>query len=147
MKRIKYLIYACNYLEATDIARSYNINPAHFYYVRQADRDSANYGLPKGFRPDLSICVIKSMKWKHGSLDQVHRAWHEQLFDWQPEDIRQKFLDQVANTLDGFLYCDRTWSAWGYGTMSKDDFTEAGTDEVIYEHAVNMFIMFLEMKR
>lgn len=147
MAQILYLIPTLYARDALYIARSYGLKHTQWRWVRFEDRCSSNYDLPKGYKADLSICVIKSEKGQHGSLDKVHRAWHEFLFDILPEETKQNFYDQVANTLDGFLWCDRVWEAWSVGTMSQDDFSPAGDDEdVIYEHAVNMHIMFLEMK-
>lgn len=39
-------------------------------------------------------------------------------------DSEQEKYIKIAETLiDGeFYYCERVWSAWGYGTMSQDDF-------------------------
>ena len=69
----------------------------------------------------------------------------KELFDKLPEETQQKYFDLVGNTLDGFLWCDRVWAAWSYGTMSAEDFSDAATDEVVYEHAVNTYGLFLEL--
>ena len=69
------------------------------------------------------------------------------MFEQLTEAQKPRFLDHVADRLDAFLWCDLVWDAWYVGTMSQDNFSPAGTDEVIYKHAVTMYIMFLEMKR
>lgn len=68
-------------------------------------------------------------------------------FDALPEETKQKFYDLVSDTLDGFLWCNRAWSAWGVGTMSEDDFSPAGDDpDVIHRHAVAANKLHKELK-
>lgn len=54
--------------------------------------------------------------------------------------------DQVAdlfsNHLDSVYSCTRVWSAWGYGTMSKDDFILFSEDDDI----INEFKEFINSK-
>lgn len=40
-------------------------------------------------------------------------------------------MDAAAEALGGLYYCDRDWSAWSYGTMHADDFSEASDDDNI----------------
>ena len=71
----------------------------------------------------------------------------EEEFDALPEETKQKFYDLVSDTLDGFLLCNRVWSAWYVGTMSEDDFSPAGDDpDVIYRHAVAAYKLHKELK-
>lgn len=72
------------------------------------------------------------------------KEW-EEAFEKLPKETQQKFLDRVSETLDGFLWCSRTWGAWSYGTMSQDDFTDAADDDVVWEHAVKTYGLFLEL--
>lgn len=80
------------------------------------------------------------------AISMAHRNWHEELFDMLPETKKDRFKNLIGDTLEGFLWCDRTWDAWGYGTMSADDFYDAGDEDTIYRHAVSAYILFLEMK-
>lgn len=143
----KYIIKAMEYRQAKEIARSHGLGQHDFMYCGPSTECDPLYGLPRGFRPDLSICTLSGIATDKYNLNVAHWEWDCYLFEQLTEAQKQKFLDHVSNTLDGFLWCDRVWSAWGVGTMSQDDFSPAGTDEVIYEHAVSMYIMFLEMKR
>lgn len=144
--KVKYIIQAYQANIAREIARSFSLGPQDYIYVGH-NTPCGLYGLPIGFRPDLSICTISQEASNKYTMDVVHREWHEFLFNILPEEQKQKFLDRVSETLEGFLWCDRVWEAWSVGTMSQDDFSPAGTDEVIYEHAVSMYIMFLEMQK
>ena len=145
--RKKYIIKAIDYRDAVEIAKSHGLGPTDIVHVGIATDCDPITGLPKGYRPDTTICTISGRATDNYNLRIAHWEWDCYLFEQLTEAQKQKFLDHVANTLDGFLWCDRVWSAWGVGTMSQDDFSPAGTDEVIYEHAVSMYIMFLEMKR
>jgi hypothetical protein len=37
-------------------------------------------------------------------------------------DIKEKIKNILKKHLDDALICTREWSAWGYGTMTEDDF-------------------------
>ena len=143
----KYIIKAIDYREAVEIAKSHGLGPTDIVHVGIATDCDHITGLPKGYRPDTTICTISGRATDNYNLRIAHWEWDCYLFEQLTEAQKQKFLDHVTNTLDGFLWCDRVWDAWYVGTMSQDDFSPAGTDEVIYEHAVSMYIMFLEMKR
>ena len=147
-KKIKYIIKAAHYHDAMEIAKSHGLGPSDVVPVSfKEDCDSVT-GLPRGFRPDLSICTLSQRASKTYTLKKAHNEWHKFLFELISEEKKQKFFDHVANTLDGFLWCDRVWSAWSVGTMTQEDFGPAGDDpDVIYEHAVSMYIMFLEMQK
>lgn len=47
-------------------------------------------------------------------------AWEE-----LGEDKRERLLQAARESLDDVWYCGRVWSAWGYGTMSEEDFCPA----------------------
>ena len=145
--RKKYIIKAIDYRDAVEIAKSHGLGPTDIVHVGIATDCDHITGLPKGYKPDTTICTISGRATDNYNLRIAHWEWDCYLFEQLTETQKQKFLDHVANTLDGFLWCDRVWDAWYVGTMSQDDFSPAGTDEVIYEHAVSMYIMFLEMKR
>ena len=67
-------------------------------------------------------------------------------FNGLPEEVKEKYYQRVTETLDGFLWCNRVWEAWYIGTMSESDFIPAGEDpDVIHEHAVKMYGLFLEL--
>lgn len=147
-RRVQFLVYGLTARDSEEIAKSYGLSRQNYRHVSMDEYKDPQTWLPRGYRPGLDICVIKTRAGKHDTLDKKLRAWHEQLFDWLPEEKQKLFLDHVANTLDGFLWCNRVWEAWSYGTMTQNDFTPAGDDDrVIYEHAVNMYVMFLEMQR
>ncbi|MEX3984112.1 hypothetical protein AB4Y45_34730 [Paraburkholderia sp. EG287A] len=42
--------------------------------------------------------------------------------------VRERVFTAVANALGEAYYCVRTWSAWGEGTMSEDDFELVSED-------------------
>lgn len=46
------------------------------------------------------------------------------------EPTDESVVDDLANAVSDVTYtCGRVWSAWGYGTMTEDDFTDASQDE------------------
>lgn len=42
---------------------------------------------------------------------------------------KEPFIDKAAELAQDTLFCSRVWSAWGYGTMTADDFSDAADDE------------------
>ena len=44
------------------------------------------------------------------------------------EQLRAKITDAVIESLGSAYDCTRTWSAWGHGTMSQDDFSLVAED-------------------
>lgn len=51
-------------------------------------------------------------------------AWAE-----ATEPQKEPFIDKAAELAQDTLFCSRVWSAWGYGTMTADDFSDAADDE------------------
>lgn len=41
----------------------------------------------------------------------------------------KKIIETLVTELDEALFCERVWSAWGYGTMSENDFYNVAEDE------------------
>ena len=124
--RKKYIIRAMDYSEAVEIAKSHGLAPTDMVHVGTKTVCDPITGLPKGYRPDTTICTIRGRATDKYTLKVAQWEWDCYLFELLTDDKKQKFFDHVANTLDGF--------------------SPAGTDEVIYKHAVSMYIMFLEMK-
>jgi hypothetical protein len=46
---------------------------------------------------------------------------------------QEPFIDKAAELVQDTLFCSRVWSAWGYGTMTADDFSDAVDDEDFIE--------------
>ncbi len=60
-------------------------------------------------------------------------------FDDLPEAEQNKYYDKATELLEGLLWCERTWEAWGHGTMTKYDFIDAADDDnIIYDTAVRL---------
>lgn len=38
---------------------------------------------------------------------------------------KEQLIDLINDHLTSTYVCTRVWSAWGYGTMSQDDFVDA----------------------
>jgi len=38
------------------------------------------------------------------------------------DSIKGRLKDAIREQLSDALYCTRVWEAWGYGTMTEDDF-------------------------
>ena len=51
-------------------------------------------------------------------------AWEEATAEQQ-----QPFIDKAAELTQDTLFCSRVWSAWGYGTMTADDFSDTAEDD------------------
>ena len=45
------------------------------------------------------------------------------------EEMRQAVCEAVAEALGDAYDCMRAWSAWGYGTMRRDDFSLVAEDD------------------
>lgn len=64
----------------------------------------------------------------------------EREFKLLSDNDQQKYFDMVVNILGESLYCDRVWSAWGYGTMSSDDFHNMSDDDsYVYDKSVELY--------
>lgn len=44
-----------------------------------------------------------------------------------------KHRDRVTQIIEGDYACNRVWSAWGYGTMTADDFVDLADTERVDE--------------
>lgn len=51
------------------------------------------------------------------------------------EEEQAKWIDKAAYILRGLLACARVWDAWDVGTMTKDDFISADSDNDILNDA------------
>jgi hypothetical protein len=61
------------------------------------------------------------------------------------EDDRNYYLDKAIEILQDHYICTRVWSAWSYGTMTKDDFELAAeNDDVVLDTARMLFNFKLE---
>lgn len=68
-------------------------------------------------------------------------------FENLTDEVKQPYLDQAANLLDGLLWCDRDWSAWGWGTMSSNDFHDAaGDDDLVCTVAASLYEFRLSLE-
>ena len=60
---------------------------------------------------------------------------------------REKVRDAIAEALGCMIYCcTRTWSAWGVGTMSQNDFVLASEDDGILDELTAAAISAIEAK-
>lgn len=50
-------------------------------------------------------------------------------------DLREKLIDAIADGLGSALHCNRVWSAWNVGTMSKSDFSSVAESDTPAELA------------
>lgn len=63
-------------------------------------------------------------------------------------DDKKEELFELSKIIFGeLLYCDRVWSAWGYGTMSADDFSLAADDDALIEEAAEHIFEFIQNKK
>lgn len=44
------------------------------------------------------------------------------------EEQKQPFYDKAVELASDTMFCTRVWSAWGYGTMTEDDFVNANEE-------------------
>ncbi len=58
----------------------------------------------------------------------------------QPEQEPVELRTALAETLGGVYVCDRTWSAWGVGTMTQDDFYPAAESDDVLDSLVQAVI-------
>ena len=49
-------------------------------------------------------------------------------WDDATEGEKSPFIERAEELAQDTLFCSRVWSAWGYGTMTKDDFSDATDD-------------------
>ena len=56
------------------------------------------------------------------------------------EEDRKPYFDKAVEILHDHYTCTRVWSAWGYGTMSQDDFhLAAEDDDIVSDTAKKLF--------
>jgi hypothetical protein len=60
------------------------------------------------------------------------------------EDLKKEISDYLGDTT---YNCTRVWSAWEYGTMSRDDFKLAQDDDDFMDSLVGIFEKFLSQAR
>ncbi len=61
--------------------------------------------------PALPIHIVRVSTWENAS-----------------EGEQAPFIERAVELAQDTLFCTRVWSAWGYGTMTENDFVDA-TDE------------------
>ena len=59
------------------------------------------------------------------------------------EEDRKPYFDKAIEVLQDHLTCTRVWSAWGYGTMTQDDFGLAAEDANIVSDTAKMLFDFV----
>lgn len=50
-------------------------------------------------------------------------------------ELKEKLTDKFADMLAGTYHCGRVWSAWQFGTMGEDDFSDVGESDTPAELA------------
>lgn len=66
----------------------------------------------------------------------------EQEKEWAdlPDEVKQLYWDLVCELLGDALHCSRDWSAWGWNTMSANDFSPTyEDDEYVNNIAMHMY--------
>ncbi len=67
------------------------------------------------------------------------RAKKVDIFEALPKEEKLEYFHKAIDILSGLYTCTRTWSAWDYETMTKDDFWEAqDVDDIVFETAVTL---------
>mgnify|MGYP000734187712 CR=1 FL=1 len=108
------------------------------FYVERTDGQSA-----KGCKHDCCEYFVLDLTHDKHAPDAI-RAYANSCRNEYPHlaaDLDEKFPRQkhdeatvervktaIAGALGDALDCTRVWEAWGYGTMSEDDFTEVRDD-------------------
>lgn len=59
------------------------------------------------------------------------------------EDVKQRLRDSISEALGEALDCTRVWEAWGYGTMSQNDFHPVNDDPDRLEELVDAALSVL----
>lgn len=69
--------------------------------------------------------------------------------EWEDLDdtVQLFYREEADKLLQDFLVCTRDWSAWGYDTMSADDFHEAAIDSAILEDTAKELYLFTMNKQ
>ncbi len=58
---------------------------------------------------------------------------------------REKVRDAIAEALGDMIFCcTRQWSAWGYGTMSQNDFVLASEDDGILDELTDAAVSAID---
>ena len=61
--------------------------------------------------PALPIHIVRVSTWENATEEQ-----------------KQPFYDKAVELASDTMFCTRVWSAWGYGTMTEEDFSDATED-------------------
>jgi hypothetical protein len=56
------------------------------------------------------------------------------------ENARERLVEFVGQQLGDAMLCTRVWDAWGVGTMTEDDFVQAGEDDGFVDDFVDALI-------
>lgn len=59
------------------------------------------------------------------------------------EDVKERLREAISEALGEALDCTRVWEAWGYGTMSQNDFQPVNDDPDRLEELVNAALSVL----
>ena len=63
------------------------------------------------------------------------------------DPLRAKVEEAISECLSEIAFlCGRVWEAWGYGTMTEDDFTPAIEDEEFMAGIVDEVLKALDSK-
>lgn len=68
---------------------------------------------------DLDADIIHST-----SNSILHRIFNEDISNISYEQIKPHVSEIIKIEMDQVYYCGRDWSAWGYNTMTGDDFVK-----------------------
>lgn len=57
--------------------------------------------------------------------------------------LKERLKNTLREQLNDALYCTRVWEAWGYGTMTEDDFECLARDEEYIEQLADAILTTL----
>lgn len=81
-----------------------------------------------------------------GSVAVGGRVMTQLKFDDLSDGERQQYTDKAVELLQDHYICLRVWEAWGYGTMSQDDFVLAAENDCIVTDTAVMLYDFVQLK-
>jgi hypothetical protein len=63
-------------------------------------------------------------------------------FNKLPDEDQALYYEAAHKILCGLHHCGRAWEAWGVGTMTEDDFTDACDNEDVLDETAEYLYEF-----
>lgn len=91
------------------------------------------------------FCELNDAQDRIAELETELEAARAQQSGEGREDAKERLREAISEALGEALDCTRVWEAWGYGTMSQDDFQPVNDDPDRLEELVDAALSVLPL--